>query len=297
MNTKSLPASLWRDREIWIFLVLIVIANSAFVYVIAEGLLSQRYYWQGRFLLLGLILVVVAFAFRGFKAVWALITPVLHWRVHPGWYLLALFAPPIVCAVSLLGVGWYQGVGTALLTVSLDTVTNPAVYPAMLLSAFVGEIVWVGYSIARIKRHTSPLVASLIVGLFWSAWWVPVVLIGLGVVQGMSIPALFVHLVGVAILCGFVYAHTGSGLVVLIMQLCFNSTLISFPATPESAGGLLAFWTFITVYFLVALALFFRFGPKPLWHHASAGHGDGTPDAVGGSDERSPSPARARGIQ
>lgn len=268
MRTAALPAALWRDREIWLFLVLIVVANSAFVYAIAEGLLSQRYYWQGRFLLLGLILVLVAFAFRGFKAVWALITPVLHWRVHPGWYLFALLAPPVVCVLALLGVGLVQGVGLSLLTVSLETVTNPAVYPAMLLSAFVGEIVWVGYAIGRIKRHSSVLVASLIVGLFWSAWWVPVVLINLGVVTGMSIPALFVHLVGVALLCGFVYAHTGSGLVVLILQLCFNSTLISFPATPASAGGPMAFWAFISLYLLASLALYLGYGPRPLLRRA-----------------------------
>ena len=269
MNKKPLPASLWRDREIWIFLVLIVVANSAFVYAISEGLLSQRYYWKGRFLLLGLILVAVAFSFRGFKAVWALITPVMHWRVHPGWYLLALLAPPVLCALTLAALGLLRGDGFSLLTISLDKVTNPSVYAAMLLSAFVGEIVWVGYAIGRIKRHTSALVASLIVGLFWAAWWIPVVLIGLGVVQGMSIPALFVHLVGVAILCGFVYAHTGSGLVVLILQLCFNSTLISFPATPESAGGPAAFWAFVTVYLLAALALHAGFGPKPLWHRST----------------------------
>ena len=274
MNAKSFPASLWRDYEVWIFLVSIVLANSVFVYVIAEGLLSERYYWQGRFLLLGFILVAVAFSFRGFKAVWALVTPVLHWRVHPGWYLLALFAPPAICAATLLVVGLLQGVGTSLLTISLDLVTDPAISPAMLLSAFVGEIVWVGYSIARIKQHTSALIASLIVGFFWSAWWVPVALIGLGIVTGMSVPALFVHLVGVAVLCGFVYVHTQSGLVVLIMQLCFNSTLISFPATPQSAGGLVAFWAFITLYLLIALALFFVFGPKPLWHHADAGGRD-----------------------
>lgn len=265
MTHKNIvSSSLWRDREIWIFLVLIVLANAAFVYSISEGLLSMRLYNKGRFLLLGLILVCVVFAFRRLTGAIGLLAPLTVWRVKPVWFLVAALWPPTISLLTLTGKGLLLGTGLSEVQATLEVVTSRSVLPTLLLSAFIGEIVWVGYAIARLKQHTSILLASLVIGVFWSLWWLPIVLIGIGVVPGIPVTALFINMTGVAVMCGFIYAQTRSGLAVLTLQLCFNGSLLVFPVSPDT-GGVATFWAFITLYLSGALLMHRLFGPRPLW--------------------------------
>ena len=251
-----------RDREIWAFLFLIVAANTAFIGAISLEYLSMRLYWKGRFLLLALVLVLVVWAFRRWDGVWAVLAPLTVWQVSPGWFVFAALWPPSIAVVTLVGKGLLLGTGW-LAEINATSEVLVRSLPTVLLAAFVGEIVWVGYAIGRLSRYASVMVASAIVGLFWSAWWLPMVVINVGVIPDIPPLALFVAMVGVAIMCGFLYAHTKSGLVVLTLQVSLNSSLLIFPTSPDS-GGVPTYWAYSLVYFAGAVLLFWRFGPRPM---------------------------------
>lgn len=264
MSHRHAAPSLLRDREIWTVLGAIVLANCALVYAISERWLPERVYYNGRFFLLGLVLCAGVFAFRGWKAPFDLLRPLAVWRFHPLWLVLALLWPPAISVLTLAVKGVMLGTGLDEISrATLSLALRRDIFPNVLLGALVGEIVWVGYALSRLRRHTTVLFASVIVGAFWAAWWTPIVLLGIGVIPGIPVPALFVAQIGVAIMCGFVYAHTRSGIVVLVLQLSVNCSLLIFPTAPFS-GGVPTFIAFGAVYLLASLLLYLRFGPWPL---------------------------------
>jgi membrane protease YdiL (CAAX protease family) len=257
MMTKKIEI----DWELWLFLCAIVVANSAFILAVTHDILPLQLYSKGRFLLLGLVLVVVVAAFRGGPALLDLVRPMGRWRVNIGWYLLALCWAPLMCVISLL----MAGVVTGDFGISLNDVLlqRPQLLLTVLIASFVGEIVWVSYAIGRLSRRTTVLEAGLIVGVFWSLWWVPIVLFGQGVIPGLPMGGLFLNMIAVAAMCGFVYAKTGSGLVVLLLQVMLNSSILLFPVLPTT-GGDMVYWIFGAVYLVGTGLLYVFFGPYPL---------------------------------
>jgi membrane protease YdiL (CAAX protease family) len=254
--------------EVWMFLVLIVLVNTAFILGIANGLLPLRAYNLGRFLLLGLVLVIVAAAFRGGEGLRALIRPMRVWRVHPGWYLLALFWAPLICAVTLLLKTLLTG-GNAFVP-TFEIVSRGSIMRTILIGSFIGEIVWVSYAIGRLSDRFTLLEASLITGLFWTLWWTPIVIFGKGVIPELPLGALFLNMLGIAAMCGFVYSRTGSGLVVLLLQVMVNSSLLVFPVLPTT-GGVPTYWAFGVLYVTGVALVYLLFGARPLFNFGRTG--------------------------
>ena len=120
---------------------------------------------------------------------------------------------------------------------------------------------------ARTREGTisefTPFIGNQIVAIVWTLWWMPMVLLNLGVFPNLPPLALFLAMLGVAAMCSFIYSHTKSGIVVLILQMMVNSTALIFPVIP-STGGIPTYFVFSIVYFLCVLALYFFFGPKPI---------------------------------
>lgn len=250
-----------KDRELCLFLFLIVAVNTAFISALHAGWLPGFLYNKGRFLLLGAVLVAVIFAFRRWDGIVELVRPMTVWRVNPLWFVLALLWPPATCVVTLLIKGWGNGDLFGSILLNFDTLTRPGVFVTVALGAFIGEIVWVSYAIGRLQKTTGVFLSSQIVGVFWTLWWVPIVIINVGVIPDLPLDALLVNMLGVAAMCGFIYAHTKSGLAVLTLQLSLNSSLLIFPVVPDS-GGIPTYWLFAVVYFTAVFMLYPAFGPS-----------------------------------
>lgn len=269
MKTDASASLLSRDREVWTVLVSLVLANALFVFAISEGFLSMRFFHKGRFVLLGLVLASAVFLFRGWRAPFALLAPLKVWRLNPAWFLLAICWPPAMAMLALVAKGVVLGTGLAEITPTLAVVTRRDVFAMVLLGAFVGEIVWVSYAIGRLSKLLTPFVSSAIVGLFWGLWWTPLALFGIGIVPGIPVAALIFSMVGVALMCGFVYTHTRSALVVMSLQLSVNSSVLVFPIAPQS-GGVPTYVAWSVIYLLCTVLLHVAFGPKPLLKPAAA---------------------------
>ena len=252
-----------RRYEVVIALCLIVVNNAIFVGAIDAGILPMRLYYLGRFLLLGSTLGGVILVGSGWKGIMELLRPMTRWRVSPWWYLLALLWPATMCVLVLLGKGMITGNGLSEISMNFSVIANRAVIKTIFIGSFIGEIVWVSYAIRHFSNKFTPFIGSQIVGVVWTLWWMPMVLLNLGVFPNLPPLALLLAMLGVAAMCSFVYSHTKSGIVVLILQMMVNSTALIFPVIP-STGGILTYFVFSIVYFLCVLALYFFFGPRPL---------------------------------
>ncbi|PIB26764.1 hypothetical protein BFP76_10950 [Amylibacter kogurei] len=257
-----------RKNEVWVFLLLIPILNWAFVEWVAAGIESaggeENYpmsiYRHGRFFLLGGALFVLVMITRGFGGITELLRPMLNWRVNILWYVFALGWAAFVCCLVLLGKGILNGNGLSEITISFDVMNSAWMWFTLLIWAFIGEIVWVSYAVRQLQKDMSIFNAAMIVGIFWSLWWFPIVFIGISIIPGLPLGALTLNMMAAAGMCAFVYAHTKSGICVWLLQFMLNSMLLVFPVSPTS-GGIPTYWAYAIVYFILMLVLFYLFGP------------------------------------
>lgn len=115
----------------------------------------------------------------------------------------------------------------------------------------------------KLSARFTLYVPALIVGVVWTLWWLPMAIYNFGIIPELPLPALLFNQMGVAAMCAFVYHHTRSGFLVLVMQIVFNATILVFPVTP-AVGGPATYRAFALTYFTAATALFLVFGPRSL---------------------------------
>jgi len=252
-----------RSHELLIALSLVLIVNAVFVGCIHSGILPHKLYYFGRFLLLGATLGTVVLIGSGFSGVFALLRPMFRWRISPWWYLLAFTWAASMCVLTLAGKVTFAGAPLSILKPDLSVILLPAVAVTIFVGSFVGEIVWVSYAIRKLSARFTPFVGSQIVGVVWTLWWMPMVLLNVGVFPDLPPVALLVSMLGIAAMCSFVYHHTKSGIAVLILQMMVNSSSVIFPVIPHS-GGVGTFVAYGIVYYTAVVLLYLRFGPKPI---------------------------------
>ena len=153
--------SFLRKYEIWVFLCLIIVANTLFVSGIVFDILPKSLYAYGRFALLGILLLAVVIVCRGRVGVDDLVRPMLAWRRHVGWYLFVILWTPIVIMAVLLA-RWALGAEVPEFNADFSVVTKPTVMLVLFFSSFVGEMVWISYSVRRLTMQFTPYVAALI---------------------------------------------------------------------------------------------------------------------------------------
>lgn len=255
--------SFLRKYEIWLVLTLIVILNAIFVNSIVYGLLPDSLYQTGRFLLLAGVLFSCVFLSRGITGVLDILRPMIRWRIAPGIGIFALTWVVLFCVCFLLVKGWVTGSYTDMATLQkgLEKLSTPFIIKAIILSSFVGEVVWVSYAIRRLSKLYGHYISGLIVGITWTLWWWPMAIHNFGIIPDLPLSAFLLNQTGVALMCAFVYYHSRSGLLVLLMQISFNSALLVFPVTPET-GGTGTYQVFAISCFCVATLMFMCFGPK-----------------------------------
>lgn len=232
-----------RKHELWIFLAFGSVINAFYVYARAEGFIPKAIYNNGRFCLLLFFLMCLL------KDIFS---SMLNWKVNPKWYLFSLLFAFIVGAFTLLLKGVYSGEEhTSFLKVDFGVLSMRSVV-ALFVWAFLGEVVWISYCIRELSKIIKPFYASQIIGLIWTLWWIPIIILNEGVLPGIPIPSLGIFMLGIAGMYTVVYKYTKSGICILILQFALNISLNALSISP-STGGVVTFTAFAIVYFLTML--------------------------------------------
>lgn len=180
------------------------------------------------------------------------IRSLLVWRVRPGYYAVALLLPAAIYAViNLVLVALGQTLDFTLLAGAA-----PGYLGTFLMVATVGggfeEPGWRGFALPKLQERRSPLVATLLVGLAWGIWHIP--LYG---------PAGFVVPLILAFYYTWLYNRTGSVLVCLLLHASFTPaqdflTIAVDPVGSDSGAaslGDMADLVIVGVYLAAALGL------------------------------------------
>jgi membrane protease YdiL (CAAX protease family) len=194
---------------------------------------------------------VIAGAVSRNREVCARMASILPWQASPGWSLLSLLAYPAMILVawgmaSLLGMGVeYPGLwGRPVLEVlPLYTLTFLL---TLLAQGGLEEPGWRGLMQPELERRFSPLVAALIVSLFWSLWHLPLYLNGFygGELVGGMIGG-GIYRVLLSIFLAWFYNRSDRNLFAMIALHTTFNVMVNF--LPTSDLGLLVLWLVIAV--------------------------------------------------
>jgi len=155
----------------------------------------------------------------------------VHWRVGIRWYMFVLVGFPLVYLLGAIVVaGDLPAVSSNLLVRIARSYPYALVYTLVVGGPLLEEPGWRGFALPRLQEAYGPLRGSLILGLLWVAWHLPMYLAPAfaDVNGGLSLAGIAVFGLGAlafGLIMTWVFNHTGGS---LILAVLLHTTLNAF---------------------------------------------------------------------
>jgi membrane protease YdiL (CAAX protease family) len=207
----------------------------------SRGLLDSHWaHWLGRGWTYMPALAAVAFVAwtGGRRSLAQLGRKLLLWRIGWRWYV-AIVTIPLGIALSTAAIyGLTGGQFSAGLPIAMDLPLSmiPLIIAIRLLTDGIGEeTAWRGVALPQLLRRMNGVTASLILGIVWACWHLPLILTVGAPMANNSIPLLFVLLPAEAVVYTWLYQHTrGSVLAAALFHALIGLWAIASPAAEAS---------------------------------------------------------------
>src|SRR5919107_462341 len=209
------------------------------------------------------VAIVLTALVLGRGALRKLLGRLLIWRVDVRWYLVVVVGPAtlvggIVAFNALLGgpaISFNVPLLAAVITLAFH------IFPG---SALGEEIGWRGYALPRLQARRSALSASLIVGVFWAFYHLPLFFTG----QAFRSPSILVPFVisGIAlsVILTWVYNSTGGSLLLVVLLHATANLPLTLLLEPLGSQAMVPFLFFVGLMVVAAIVVVIVAGPKHL---------------------------------
>jgi len=168
------------------------------------------------------VAIVLTAIVLGRGALRKLLGRLLIWRVNPLWYLVAVLGP-VALAGGVVGLNTLMGGPALSLGMPLLGVAVFLAFSIVPGSALGEEIGWRGYALPRLQAGRSALGASLILGVIWALWHLPLWLTGAPGRTPILYAAFVVSVIALSVILTWVYNSTGGSLLmVVLLHATFN---------------------------------------------------------------------------
>lgn len=191
----------------------------------------------------------------------------LRLRLPVRWYLVALLLPPLL--VGLAGLVHATVFGARL---DLGSLPSAWVYPAgLVLVFFVGggqeELGWRAFAVPALQERFSALVTSLLVGVVWVCWHLPLFVVPGSSQAGIPLAPYAVAVVSISVVFTWLYNSTASVLPVMLLHGGINPIAQYFPTGgAEAIQTVEGYGSYALVVLGLALALVLLSGAGSLAH-------------------------------
>lgn len=164
----------------------------------------------------------------------ALLGRILEWRVGVRWYV---FAAGYMAAIKLAA-----ALVLRVATGAWPHFGNEAWYlmaVAVVLSTPVQageEIGWRGYALPRLAERMGLGGASVVLGIIWACWHLPLFFFPQADTYGQSFPVYLLQVTAISVAMAWLYGNTrGSLMLVMLMHAAVNNTKDIVPSTVQGA--------------------------------------------------------------
>jgi membrane protease YdiL (CAAX protease family) len=211
--------------------------------------------------------VLVSLAGQGWQGLGTLLQRLLIVRVGIQWYLIALLLP---VAILLAALGIHLALGGSVawgVTTTLDSLIPAGispwllVLPVFLLQGLIlmgEELGWRAFALPRLQSMDNALISSLILGVIWGVWHLPM---AFAPRTGALISQVPLLLFGIDILAStFVYTWVfnntrGSVLLVLLLHASTNTAAMFLPIFSTLQEDMRLFFIVVALRWGIALVI------------------------------------------
>lgn len=176
--------------------------------------------------------IILTMATEGKAGTQALVSRLFRWRVQVKWYLMALLAP---LGLEILAILIHRLVGNTSSTIRFADWARmlPAQLPwiglflMFLVTIAAGEeLGWRGYALPRLQARYGSVSASLILGVLWGAWHLPMFWTPGSSQYGLPIPGYILATIGYTFIYTCIFnGSKGSVLLTCLYHGASNLTL------------------------------------------------------------------------
>jgi membrane protease YdiL (CAAX protease family) len=200
---------------------------------------------------------------EGREATLALLGRIFKWDVGWGWYLFALAYMPVV-KLSV-------AVGHRVITGGWPRFGETPWYlmiAALAVSTWAQageEIGWRGYALPRLSASLGLAPASVILGIIWATWHLPLFFFSGSDKLGQSFPLYLLQVTAVSVAMAWLYWRTGGSLLlVMLLHAAVNNTKDIVPSadpnaiSPWALSQSLVAWLTVALLWIAAAYFLFR---------------------------------------
>ena len=156
------------------------------------------------------------------------------WRVGIGWYLFVLVGIPAILVLSVIVLPGALASFQGLATLAPLTLLFLAVYGFFLSGPLAEEPGWRGFALPRLQALHGPLIGSLILGVLWALWHLPLFFTPWNELTTFNLVVYVLATSCLTIIYTWAFNNTkGSVFIAILLHWSFDlSTLIVAPLFP-----------------------------------------------------------------
>ena len=275
-SDRTLKASLIRPYPLVSFFVLAI--GLTWIFMITDALGSQRILPFRLPLPLMIVMgymptlaaVIVVRSTRGKEGVRALFRKLLIARVGLKWYLFAIFGLAVIYVATIVIYNQFSGLpAVAILSTRMPSLPPLqlvlTILPMFLVIGIVNgeELAWRGFALPRLQTRYNALISSLILGVIWTFFHLPLFFTLTGSSQAdWSFSSFLFSTISMTVLYTWMYNNTrGSVLLAYLFHAAANtwSQVFSIDHANPTLG-----WILTGVLVAVAAAVIVMAGPENL---------------------------------
>ena len=189
-------------------------------------------------------------------------------RLSVRWTAVALVLPPAMSATAIAVSVAAFGAPGPVLSFTLAGVVLAEFVRVLFLGGPVGEeLGWRGFALPRLQQHRTALDASIVLGLVWGLWHLPMYfvlgtgqseILRAGASQTFAVGGFLGWTIGLSVLLTWLYNQTAGSLIVVMLFHAAVNLAVFLPAAVGSGGAATLLNVIIT--WLVAIGVVLRCG-------------------------------------
>ena len=205
-------------------------------------------FWIG----LNLATYITAAVTGGWVAVKELLSRLIRWREQPVWYVITLC---ITGLLSLVAIGIHLAFGGTHQVGILLSAQN--LLPSLLFQIFffllTEETAWRGFALPRLQKKFNALNASLILGILWGLWHLPLVFIPDSFQSSIPFIGFLIATIAMSIITTWIFNHTHGS--VLLAAILHAATDVTLAYSNVLSGDRRLFWIFVALQSIFAISV------------------------------------------